>query len=236
MKPVIGITNCLDDRGRWRAGRDYVYTDLAYVRAVEAAGGLPLLLPPQAQPEALLDRIDGLLLPGGDDFLPTQAYPESVRFEPTPAAQLEFDGLLLDGAEARGLPVLGICYGMQALAVRRGGSLHYHLPHDLPEAQPHTLAPGEDHALRVESDSCLAEALGRAPATVNSLHHQAVRDPGPRLRVSARAPDGVVEAVEAPEADFCMGVQWHPERQTDAASQSLFRSFVAAGERWARMR
>ena len=231
MPAFIGITQCLDDRGRWRAGRDYLYSDLAYAQAIAHAGGVPVGLTPAADPDALLERIDGLLLPGGDDFLPAPGrYPDSVEFDPTPQAQLDFDGALLDAARRRKLPVLGICYGMQRLALARGGSLYHHLASDLPEAGPHKGdGPEARHGLRVEPGSRLAAILERAPESVNSVHHQAVRKPGTGMRVCARAIDGVVEAIESDDA-FCIGVQWHPERQPDAASRALFRAFVEAAE------
>ena len=238
VRATIGITPCLDDRGRWRAGRDYVYADLAYARAIEAAGGVPVLLPPQKEPGAALERVDAVLLPGGDDFLPAAAYPEKVAFDPTPPAQLDFDGQLLEGAARRDQPVLGICYGMQRLALQRGGSLHYHLPFDLPEAGPHELAgEGEGHGIRFEAGARLAVLLGTHPVErVNSIHHQAVREPGGGLRVAARAPDGVIEAIEDDNASFCVGVQWHPERLADDGSRALFRAFVAAAEAYASQR
>ena len=108
MQPLIGIPPCLDERGRWRADRTYQYIDVAYARAVEQAGGIPLYLPLQADAEALATRIGGLLLPGGDDFPPEAPCPEGVRFDPVPAAQLAFDRRLLAAALARGLPVLAI--------------------------------------------------------------------------------------------------------------------------------
>ena len=229
MRPVIGITQCLDVQGRWKPGRDYGYGDLATPRAVEAAGGLPLLLPIQANCEDLLDRIDALLLPGGDDFPPPVPYPADVNFEVTAPEQLDFDRKLLEGALARDLPFLGICYGMQQLAVQLGGTLHYHLPVDVPEAQPHSLVgPNARHPLTVEPHSLLATLLGDSDAAVNSLHHQAVAEPGTELSVSARCPDGIIEAVEASTRRFCIGVQWHPERMQDGASSRLFETFVAA--------
>ena len=236
MRALVGITPCLDDRGRWRPQRDYVYADLAYQRAVEAAGGQAILLPPQLDAEALLERVDAILLPGGDDFLPPTPYPASVHFDETPTTQLDFDGALLEGASRRGQPILGICYGMQRLALQRGGSLHFHLPIDLPDAADHKLPePNGRHRLEIASGSRLETLFERASASVNSIHHQAVREPGRGLRVSARAPDGVIEAIEG-DAGFCIGVQWHPERLNDAASKALFRAFVAAAENYAASR
>ena len=228
MKPLIGITQSLDDRGRWRAERDYLYIDRAYSLAVERAGGVALHLPIQADPGDLGDlvaRIDGLLLPGGDDLRPPTPYPPDIAFDLAPEPQIEFDTRLLDLALERELPILGICYGMQLLALRAGGTLHYHLPLDLPDARPHD---DGRHQLRVEPGTRLADILGSSPTDVNSLHHQAVARPGPGLRISAYAEDGVVEAIESESEHFCVGLQWHPEKLGGDAGDAPFRALVEA--------
>ncbi len=230
MPPIVGIPQCLDDRGRWRTARDYVYLDHAYARAVDEAGGVALHLPLQSRAEALVSGIDALLIPGGDDFLPADptGYPEGV-FDPAPRSQVDFDLRLLRAALGRGIPVLGICYGMQLVALHHGGSLHHHLPHDRPDAGDHRL-PEETgrHAIHVEAGTRLAEILGDPPPPVNSIHHQAVAEPGPGLRVSARSPDGIVEAIEAEDGRFVLGVQWHPEKSDDGGRAALFGAFVSA--------
>jgi putative glutamine amidotransferase len=229
MRPLIGIPLCLDDRGRWRSGRDYDYIDRAYARAVEDGGGVAVYLPAQRNSDALLDRIDGLLLPGGDDLPPEKAYPEQVRFDLAPANQLAFDGRLLDLALERALPVLAICYGMQLLAVRRGGSLYYDIPSDVPEAGPHRLPEADGrHPLCVVAETRLAQALGDSAGPVNSLHHQGVCEPGAGLRVAARSGDGLIEAIEGEGDPFCVGVQWHPEKMEYPHRQRLFGAFFAA--------
>ncbi len=229
MKRAIGIPLCLDDRGRWRPAREYLYVDAAYPRAIERAGGVPVLLPVQGDPERALERVDGLLLPGGDDLLPPRPYPDSVHFEPVPERQLDFDRGLLRAALDAELPVLGICYGAQLLALARGGTLHYDIPTDLPRADEHAFeASAARHAVAVAPGTRLAAILGET-AQVNSRHHQAVAEPGTGLRVSARAADGVIEAVETAGEPFCIGVQWHPETLDDPGSLALFAAFVAAG-------
>lgn len=229
MRPLIGIPQCLDDRGRWRPGRDTQYLDCAYARAVDAAGGTPVYVAIQRHVEVLTDRIDGLLLPGGDDLLPPHPYPEGVRFDAASPAQLDFDRRLIAIAAKRGLPLLAICYGMQLLAVHCGGRLHYDIPTDLPAAANHRLPEPEGrHAVRLLPGSRLAEILGPSLGMVNSLHHQGVAEPGAGLRVSARADDGVVEAIEGEEGPFCMGVQWHPEKMEGPHRDRLFAAFVAA--------
>ncbi len=236
VPPIVGIPLTLDDRGRWRPGRDYLYIDRAYARAVESAGGHARHLPPAADAEAALAGIDALLIPGGDDFAPpsTRPYPPEVRFDLTSETQLAFDAALLAAALARGMPVLGICYGMQLLALHHGGTLDYHVPTDRPGAATHRLAdPDARHLLRVEPDSRLAAILGGegAPTAVNSWHHQAVCDPGEGLVVTARAEDGVVEGIEAPGERFVVGVQWHPEKLPEREGRPLFGALVAACDR-----
>jgi putative glutamine amidotransferase len=227
--PLIGIPPCLDDRGRWRAGRDYDYLDCAYARAVADAGGAPIYLPIQDDVDALTARLSGLLLPGGDDFLPPGDYPAQARFDPAPAARIDFDARLLESVTRRGLPVLAICYGMQLLARQHGGALHHDLATDLPGAGEHDLPEADGrHAVAVQPGTRLAEILGTSPPPVNSLHHQGVADPGPGLVVSARADDGVIEAVEGDGPPFRIGVQWHPEKLSGPHRERLFSAFVAA--------
>ena len=232
MQCVIGISLATDDRERWKPGRRYHYLDSAYARAVEEAGGIPLYLPLQGDAKRAVDQVDGLLLPGGDDLMPPAPYPPDVPFEPVPEEQLAFDRAVLRAAVDAGLPVLGICYGMQVIAIEAGGSLHYDIATDIPGAAPHSLGdPAGRHDLALEPGSRLERLLGPKPGAVNSQHHQAVAEPGPGLCVTARAPDSVIEAIEASGPGFVVGVQWHPERLDTPASRALFAGFVRACEK-----
>ncbi len=222
MRPRVGLPLCLDDRGRWRADREYHYVDSAYARALDAAGAVAVYLPEGSRPDEALAGVDGLLLPGGDDLLPPPPAEPPAGLDPAPARQVAFDRALLSRALASGLPVLGVCYGLQLLALECGGTLAYDVAgHKLDERDGR-------HAVKVETGSALAAILEGEHFDVNSLHRQAVDAPGRAMRVSARAEDGVVEAIETTGEAFCMGVQWHPERLTAASSRRLFDAFVRA--------
>ena len=198
--------------------------DLRYAEAVREAGGSPTAL----GAGATLAGIDGLVIPGGGDFAPATPYPPGVAFEPVPSEQLASDLALLGEALARGLPVLGICYGMQLLAHEAGGSFVYDIPSDRPAAGAHRLQePGGRHPIAIEPGSQLARLVGGSILAVNSSHHQAVADPGRGLRVVARAADGIVEAIESTDpARFVLGVQWHPERMDPEHRAVLFGALL----------
>ncbi len=228
MRPLIGIPPCLDDRGRWRPAREYHYADAAYARAVAEAGGTPVYLPQQDDVAALAERLDGLLVPGGGDFAPDRAYPADVSFDVVPERQLAFDRALLAAALERDRPVLGVCYGMQLLAIHCGGALHFDVATDVPGAADHHLGdPGARHEIRVETGSRLRSVLGAERVPVNSRHHQAVAASG-SARITARSADGVAEAVELQGARFAIGVQWHPESLDPGHREQLFGAFVRA--------
>jgi putative glutamine amidotransferase len=236
MQPLIGIP-CYAAK-RANSLRPLYGNNQTYVRAVERAGGIPLLIPPLVDEEglgAVCAHLDGLLLSGGADIAPAR-YGE----EPTPqceAPEPERDALelaLARWALDHGLPTLGICRGMQLLNVASGGTLYQDIATQQPEAQrhPHTDHPRDyrAHTIHVRPDSQLAAILGTTEHAVNSLHHQAVRELGRGVRIVAQAPDGIAEGMEFPEHPFAVAVQYHPEEleQADELSRRLFAAFVRA--------
>ena len=227
MRPIIGITSYVE-RVRWSVW-DTVVSLLPhrYVDAVTAAGGRAVLLPPSTEAvERTLAGLDGLLLAGGADIEPARygAVPDprtECRQPDRDAAELP----LLTAALGRNLPVLGVCRGMQLMVVAHGGRLIQHLPaavgHD-----DHRPAPGRygDHAVTFAAGSRLHELLGER-AGVRSYHHQGIADVGTGLSATGWAPDGTIEAVEAPDRTFALGVLWHPEAGDDPR---LFEALVGA--------
>ena len=211
---------------------------LKYLQALEAAGAIPVVVPPLAPElaQSLLDRVDGVCMSGGPDIDP-RAYGEDRHAStgPVESGLDDFELALARAADGRGLPMLAICRGMQVLNVARGGSLHQHLP-DLArgEIDHRQSAPGAQttHAVALSESSRVARILERVQTEVNSFHHQGVSRLGEGLVITGRAPDGTVEAVEATDRDFVVGVQWHAESLTDRPEQAaLFGAFVDAAQR-----
>ncbi len=226
--PVIGITagELMASYGVWKENASLVPAD--YVHVVARAGGVPIVLAPSpGSAEALVGRIDGLILTGGVDMDPAL-----YGAEPHPKAQRpdrvrdDFELALLDAASARDMPVLGICRGIQVVNVWRGGSLHQHLP-EVVHHRDHMAVPGAygDHAVRVEAGTRLAKLLGRTELEAPGHHHQAPDRVGTGLVASAWAEDGTIEGLEDPEHSLLVAVQWHPEVGDDS---SLFDALVAA--------
>lgn len=256
QRPLIGVTTSemrpaqrVDPSPQSEPRAHEMALGITYLQAIEAGGGLPLVIPPMAEEaiEPLLDRLDGLCLSGGPDLSP-QSYGADPHPELGPTApDLDtFELELARRADARAMPILAICRGTQAVNVVRGGALHQHLP-ELSQAISHRQGtPGSEpsHPIEIERGSGLAAALGSEELEVadcidvNSFHHQAIDRLGERLRVTARAPDGTVEGIEDPARTFLIGVQWHAETLVHRPYESaLFGNFVAAcGRREAELR
>lgn len=222
MKPIIGITGDIEERDK----KTYLYIDLRYGKLVEEAGGLPLLLHPTESVKEIISRIDGLLLSGGEDIHP-KYYKEEPRYPMTlsPDVRTEFEISLLREAMKRNIPILGICHGMQLINVVFGGTLYQDLPGQTEGVINHRLGENR-HPVSIVEETLLIESIGKKEMNVTSTHHQAVKDLGMGLKVSATAHDSLVEAIEMPEYPFLMGVQWHPEKGPDEESMKLFASFI----------
>lgn len=190
----------------------------AYVQAVEKAGGLPVVLPPSLSPAAsvdILSRMDGLFLSGGSDLSPSFfGKPPHPRLGEVEALRDEQEIALVKAALGLGLPIFGICRGMQVINAALGGTILQHIDEDRVGAIQHRQeAPGwhRHHQVEIVPGTMLAAALGPGAIGVNSFHHQVVDQVAPGLTISAASPDGLVEAFESREP-WILGVQWHPER------------------------
>jgi putative glutamine amidotransferase len=240
-RPLIGVTTSevrregsVSPTPESEPPRHEMALGLTYLRAIERAGALPVVLPPlrleAIQP--LLDQLSGIVLSGGPDISP-KAYgaAASPHLGPTEPGLDGFELAIARLADVGGKPILAIARGMQALNVVRGGTLHQHLPEISKEVEHRQAAPGHQatHEVDIEPASRLATILGSTGIEVNSFHHQAVNQLGECLAPVARARDGVIEAIEAQDRDFLVGVQWNAEllaeRRPEAA---LFDRFVAA--------
>jgi putative glutamine amidotransferase len=238
LRPRIGITMRLElETNRFYLARDYS-------EAVEAAGGIPVhiaLIPRPDFVRSVVADLDGLLLPGSNSDVDPQRYGR----EPHPQLGAvhpekdETDLLALAEAERLAMPVFGICFGLQALNISRGGSLIQDIVSQHADAIKHEQGAPRDrhsHRVRLLEDSIIGQLANAEAAPVNSHHHQAIENLGRELVATAWAADGIVEAAEDPRSDrFVVGVQWHPEIgwAHDEFSQSLFRRFIAEARSYA---
>ncbi|MHB8628495.1 MAG: gamma-glutamyl-gamma-aminobutyrate hydrolase family protein [Aggregatilineales bacterium] len=235
-KPLIGLT-CTVRRDEDRA--PLYGAPAAYVRALETAGGLPVLIPPTSSSEtlrAIYERVDGVLLIGGGDIDP-ELYGVSdnggVELRSVSADRDTAEIALTRWAAHDDKPLFGICRGIQVMNVALGGTLYRHIPSDYQTAIDHDLdGVGsrriEGHTVTVSPGTILAELLGQTTVPVNSMHHQAIQALGTELTPVAIATDGLVEAVERHGSRFFVGVQWHPEElyEYSAPMRRLFEGFI----------
>jgi putative glutamine amidotransferase len=235
MSVRIGVSGT---RRHW-AGAERQGVNAAYVRSIVAAGAIPLILPPAigaAHAMGALEGIDALVLSGGEDLDPAwygaSASPELGDVD---RERDLFELALFAAARQRGMPILGICRGIQLINVALGGTLWQHLPAERPSRVEHDRRDARStrtHGISLEQGSRTADVLGRTAMSVNSFHHQAIRDLAPPLHASGWAEDGLVEAVEgAPGEPWLLAVQWHPEEMlhdAEAPERGLFRALAAA--------
>jgi putative glutamine amidotransferase len=237
-RPRIGLTMRLELES------DRFYLARHYSEAVEAAGGIPVhvsLIPRPDYISAIMDEVDGILLPGSDSDV------DPLRYGAEPHRQLgsvvsikdETDLLVLEEVEKRNIPLFAICFGMQVLNVSRGGTLVQDIASQVANSIKHEQGAPRDrpsHRIRIAKTSLVSTLAESDNALVNSHHHQAIQNVGRELVATAWAADGIVEAVEDLRADrFALGVQWHPELgwRKDALSQALFNRFISATREYA---
>ena len=232
-KPLVGITLDAEASGGYSQYPWYALR-ANYAAAVAEAGGVPVALPHHPElADAMLDRIDALIVTGGAFDVDPALYGDAA-LHPTvslKAARTAAELALLHGALARDMPVLGICGGEQLLAVALGGTLIQHIPDSVAGALEHEQPnprhqPG--HAITLVAGTRLARIVGTATMHVNSAHHQAVATVGPGAAVNAYAPDGVIEGIEDARRRFCLGVQWHPEFLIDPGDRRILQALLAA--------
>ncbi|MFN8439171.1 MAG: gamma-glutamyl-gamma-aminobutyrate hydrolase family protein [Caldilineaceae bacterium] len=237
-RPLIGVPTGRERSQRFHGLPLYIMNQ-TYVRVLESMGALPLLIPLQmseATLRGIFERLDGLFLPGGEDMDPaTYGEDRHPQLGATDSERDRTEMLLTRWAIEEGMPLLGVCRGVQVINVVCGGSLYQDLLSQESSYSKHDYFPPNheryriSHQVLIEPDSRLAQALGNVHE-VNSMHHQGIARLGNSLRVVARSEDGLPEALEVPELPFVVGVQWHPEElaKTDPHSAGLFFNFIAA--------
>jgi putative glutamine amidotransferase len=231
-KPLIGMN--ADFRAAKGDSPAFSYVAAGYYDSIIAAGGIPVIVPPQEEVEdlnCLLDSLQGFLFVGGQDLDPRR---DGFMLHPTirmlETRREKFDRLLMELIADRRMPLLGIGAGMQLLNVHMGGNLFLHIAEDLPNALPHKdpQDPGHRHGLEVVPGSLMDRVYGDGEIRVNSMHHMAVDELAPGFAPTARCPDGVVEAIESvDESWFAIGIQFHPEASSASAlDQRIFDEFI----------
>ncbi len=231
-RPLIGL-NC-DLRGANQGTPAYCYLAAGYFDSIANAGGIPVIVPPNADPESLsqlLDMLDGFVLVGGADLDPrNDGYMLHSSVKPMEARREEFDRRLAQEISNRRMSVMAIGVGLQLLNITEGGNLFYHLPIDVPTAIPHRdpQDPNHRHSLVVESDSILGRVYGEGEIRVTSRHHMAIDRLADTFRVTARCQDGIIEGIESADEDwFVVGCQFHPESPAASALDiRIFEEFI----------
>lgn len=231
-KPVIGLNanyrNATHDRPA------FSFVSAGYFDAIIAAGGIPVVLPPVSNPEDLqevLQRLDGVVLIGGPDLDPHRdGFMRHASIRMMDSRREDADRMLMKQIAQMRVPVFGIGVGMQLINVAMGGNLFMHIPEDLPNALPHhdVIDKQHRHGLEVVPGTLMEKIFGDGEVRVNSSHHMAIDELAPGFMVSARSPDGVIEAIQWAHEDwFAIGTQFHPEAESASAlDQRIFEEFV----------
>jgi putative glutamine amidotransferase len=230
-KPLIGVN--VDYRSSRKDSPAYCFLHAGYCNALIKAGAIPMLLPPlddEADIRRALYMLDGLLFIGGGDLdCRNDGYMLHPSMRLLDARREQFDRQLMSLAADRRMPVMGIGCGMQLLNVNQGGTLFLHLAEDMPKALPHldAMDPHHRHALEIEMGTIMERVFGDGEIRVNSMHHMAIDDVAPGFAVTARCPDGVIEAIESTTDWFAFGTQFHPESESASALDlRIFEEFV----------
>jgi putative glutamine amidotransferase len=230
-RPLIGLNSRYESHVQHPV-RDQIRVYTPYYQALLASGALPVVIPPSEDRSVLseyLDRLDAFVFTGGLDVPPHEyGQPRHPRTQECDPHRFASDRLLAELVREREMPVLAICFGMQLINAVYGGTLIQHIENDV---QHEAKDQGNDsfHTIAIDEDSLLHRIVGTSEVEVNSSHHQAVHQVAPGLRVVARAPDDIVEAIEMTDKAFFVGVQWHPERIFERPEQErLFKAFVNA--------
>lgn len=233
QKPIIGITFDAQKPGGYSNYPWYALRE-NYCTAILNEGGIPFpLMHELTLVDDYLSLINGLLITGGGHDVDPHLY-GSKTVHPTvnpDTRRTLFEKAMIEGALKKDLPVLGICGGEQILNVTLGGTLYQHIPDEVPHALEHKQAQSRDqssHTVKIEKGTILHQLVGMETLSVNSVHHQAVKDPGRGLIINARTSDGVIEGIEAPAYKFCLGLQWHPEFIINPEESALFKNFIRA--------
>jgi putative glutamine amidotransferase len=238
-RPLIGITTHRRDSDEGK--KDVFGLMYYYVESIRRNGGLPLMIPlglDDSELHELFERLDGMVISGGGDIDPDSLGAkkhETIYGIDSDRDRVEFN--LIRWAVNEAKPFLGICRGVQVFNVAMGGTLYGDIASEAPNNPlKHDWFPGYPrdriaHPISVTEDTRLANVLGSPLVEVNSMHHQAVKEAAPGLEVAARAPDGIIEAVEIPEHKFALGVQWHPECLQDRPEmRGLFAELIKASQ------
>ena len=232
-KPLIGVN--VDYRSARKDSSAYCFLHAGYCDAITKAGAVPMLIPPMDDEDDIrrvLNLFDGVVLVGGADLdcrLDGYMLHPSMRL--LDPRRENFDRRLMDMVAERRMPVMGIGCGMQLLNISQGGNVFLHIPEDVPHALPHldTMDPNHRHALEIEMGTVMERVYGEGEIRVNSMHHMAIDEVAPGFAVTARCPDGMIEAIESTMDDwFAFGTQFHPENESASALDlRIFEEFVA---------